>query len=126
MKNIVSFMHHCANCNGIVEVERLRCSACGLVYEGRFAPARLARLDPAQQHLVERIVLAAGNLKEVAGALEISYPTLRKRLDGLILALRELRATDAARTARLLDGVEAGTTTAEEAARLIREMNGGA
>lgn len=71
-------------------------------------------------------MLAAGNLKEVAGALEISYPTLRKRLDALILALRELRATDAARTARLLDGVEAGTTTAEEAARLIGEMNGGA
>ncbi len=126
MKDIVSFMHHCANCNGIVEVERLRCSACGLSYEGRFAPARLARLEPAQQHLVERIVLAAGNLKEVAGALEISYPTLRKRLDALILALRELRAGDEARTARLLDGVDAGTLGAEEAARLIREMNGGA
>ena len=126
MKNIIIFMHHCVNCHGIVEVERLRCSACGLSYEGRFAPARLARLEPAQQHLVERIVLAAGNLKEVAGALEISYPTLRKRLDALILALRALRATDAARTAELLDGVEAGTTTAAEAARLIREMNGGA
>ncbi len=104
----------------------MRCSACGLSYEGRFGLPRLARLDPGQQRLAEQILLAAGNLKEVAGTLEVSYPTLRKRLDALILALGELRAADEDRTAALLDGVEAGTRTAEEAARLIKEMNGGA
>jgi hypothetical protein len=119
-------MHHCANCRSVLEVERLRCSACGLAYEGRFALPRLARLAPGEQALAERVLLAAGNLKEVAGAIEVSYPTLRKRLDALIDRLRALRDEDDSRTRTLLDEVEAGTRSAEEAARLIKEMNGGA
>ena len=119
-------MQHCAICRNALEAERLRCMACGLAYEGRFVPPRLARLGPAEQDLAERVLLAAGNLKEVAGAIEVSYPTLRKRLDALILRLRALRDEDEARTRVLLDEVEAGARSVEEAARLIKEMNGGA
>ncbi len=119
-------MHQCSICQKTLEAERLRCAACGLAYEGRFGLPRLARLEPAEQDLAERLLLAAGNLKEVAGAIEISYPTLRKRLDALISSLHALRDEDEAHTRTLLDEVEAGTRNAEEAARLIKEMNGGA
>ncbi len=119
-------MIHCVNCQGVIEVERVRCPDCGLAYEGRFAHTRLARLGPAHQLLVEQIVLAAGNLKDVAARLDVSYPTLRKRLDTLIASLEQLRSEDEARTRSMLDQVEAGSLTAEEAARLIKEMNGGA
>ena len=117
-------MHHCVNCHNALVAERLHCSACGLSYEGRFGLPRLARLGPAEQNLAERVLLAAGNLKEVARTIEVSYPTLRKRLDALILRLRELREADAVRIRNLLDEVEAGTRSAEEAARLIEEMSG--
>jgi hypothetical protein len=119
-------MHHCLNCHGAVEAERVRCPCCGLTYEGRFGLPRLARLEPDQQHLAEQIVLAAGSLKDVAGVLEISYPTLRKRLDALIQALKGLQARDEEQIRHLLDQVEAGAMASEEAARLIKEMNGGA
>ena len=85
---------------------------------------RLARLEPEQQMLVEQLVLAAGSLKVVAKVIEVSYPTLRKRLDSLIDALRSLRDEDNALTARLLEAVEAGEMPAETAARLIRELDG--
>ena len=119
-------MRHCSICDSNLAVERLRCMTCGLTYEGRFGVPRLARLTPEQQELAEQIVVAAGNLKEVAGRLEVSYPTLRKRIDSLVLALRSLRAQDETETRALLDQVEAGAMTAEEAARLISEINGGA
>lgn len=119
-------MQNCPSCRANVVITGTRCAACGLSYQGRFALPRLARLEAEQQHLVEQIVLAAGNLKDVSAALEISYPTLRKRLDGLIRALRDLHNEDEARTRSLLDAVEAGSLPAEEAARLIREMNGAA
>ena len=119
-------MNYCVTCHSALEAERLRCTTCGLAYEGRFEQPRLARLGPAEQDLAERVLLAAGNLKEVAGAIEVSYPTLRKRLDALILRLHALRDADEARTRALLDEVEAGTRSVEEAARLIKEMNGGA
>ncbi len=87
---------------------------------------RLARLSPDQQRLAEALLDHGGNLKETAASLEVSYPTLRKRLDALVAALEMLRARDEARTRALLEAVEAGELAAEEAARLITEMNGGA
>ena len=117
-------MRECVNCHEPLQAARLTCNACGLSFEGTFYMPRLARLEPAQQQLAEQIVLAAGNLKDVAGAIEVSYPTLRKRLDTLIVALRTLREEDDAQIAQLLDAVEAGDMTAESAARLIRELHG--
>jgi hypothetical protein len=120
------FMHHCGNCGHEIEVERVACPACRLVYEGSFHMPRLARLEADHQQLAEQILLAAGNLKEVAGVLEVSYPTLRKRIDGLIEALEALRGHDDALGERYLAAVERGAMAPEEAARRIKELNGGA
>ena len=117
-------MRECVYCHSPLQAARLSCSACGLSFEGTFYMSRLARLEPAQQQLVEQMVLAAGNLKDVASAIEVSYPTLRKRLDTLIVALRTLREEDDAQIAQLLDAVEAGNMTTESAARLIKELHG--
>lgn len=119
-------MHHCGNCGNELGIERMACPACRLVYEGGFHLPRLARLAADQQHLAEQVLLAAGNLKEVAGVLEVSYPTLRKRIDVLIRALEALRGQDETLGHRYLEAVEAGTMAPEEAARRIKELNGGA
>jgi hypothetical protein len=103
----------------------MRCPACRLAYEGAFHLPRLARLEAGHQSLAEQILLAAGNLKEVAGALEISYPTLRKRVDALIEAMQGLRRGDEALTRSYLDAVQAGDMPPEEASRRIKELNGG-
>jgi len=129
IKNIdimIAEMHKCPTCQHGVEIERVHCSACGLRFEGRFALPRLARLAPGHQHMAEMLVLCAGNLKEMASALELSYPTVRKRLDALVDAIQALRAEDDRRTQALLDDVEAGTLRPEAAARLIKEMSGDA
>jgi hypothetical protein len=118
-------MTQCAICQGELEIERVRCEACGLALEGRFGQPRLGRLSPEDQRLIEAIVLAACNLKDVALLMEVSYPTLRKRLDRAIEELKALRDRDAAAARDLLDRVEAGSLTPEEAARRIRENNGG-
>jgi hypothetical protein len=109
-----------------LEVGRVTCPACRLVYEGSFHLPRLARLEAGHQHLAEQILLAAGNLKEVASVLEVSYPTLRKRIDGLIQALEALRGQDDTLGRRYVEAVEAGSMAPEEAARRITELNGGA
>ncbi len=87
--------------------------------------SRLARLGPEEQALIERIVLAAGNLKEVALGVGVSYPTLRKRVDGLIATLGQLRDHDEAEAEAMLGKVEEGALAPEEAARRIAERNGG-
>ena len=117
-------MHECLNCRSSLEAARLSCRSCGLSFEGTFQLPRLARLTANQQQLVEQMVLAAGNLKEVAKLSEVSYPTLRKRIDGLVHALKALREKDEQQTAEILDHVEKGKISAEAAARLIRALHG--
>jgi hypothetical protein len=118
-------MHQCLNCESKLVAAKLHCDTCQVTYEGRFSMPRLARLSPVQQHLAEQLVLAAGNLKQMAAGLDVSYPTLRKRLDELVVALHALRSEDDARASELLEAVESGDMRPETAARLIKEMKGG-
>jgi hypothetical protein len=117
-------MHQCINCHSTLRIEKLHCETCEVRYTGRFGLPRLARLAPAQQRLAEQLVLTAGNLKQMAANLEISYPTLRKRLDELVEALGALKSADDARAAHYLEAVETGAMTPETAARRIKELHG--
>ncbi|HEX6102629.1 MAG TPA: DUF2089 family protein [Alphaproteobacteria bacterium] len=119
-------MHHCAICGHLVTIQKVSCPSCRVSFEGDFRLPRLARLDGAEQQLAEQFLLSGGNLKELAVALGTSYPTLRKRLDALTESLQRLRREDEVEADRMLDGVETGQRRAEEAARLIKEMRGGA
>ncbi|MGI9462907.1 MAG: DUF2089 domain-containing protein [Aestuariivirgaceae bacterium] len=118
-------MSRCSQCDHTLEVTELRCPACAVTLSGTFASPRLARLAGDQQRLIEQVILAGGNLKEVARDSQISYPTFRKRLDAVIEALTKMRHDDDQRAQHLLGDVEAGRIAPEAAARQIREMNGG-
>jgi hypothetical protein len=45
-------------------------------------------LDDEDVAFIKRFVLASGSLKELAAAYQVSYPTLRLRLDRLIQKIR--------------------------------------
>ena len=47
-------------------------------------PAWLAGLSDEDWQFIKRFVLASGSLKELAAQYDISYPTVRLRLDRLI------------------------------------------
>ena len=118
-------MSRCKQCDQTLEVTELRCPACAVTFSGTFATGRLARLTGDQQRLIEQVILAGANLKEVARDSQVSYPTFRKRLDAVIADLAQLRREDEARAEALLDDVERKRLAPEAAARQIREMNGG-
>jgi hypothetical protein len=92
---------------------------------GTFFTGRLGRLSGPQQRLIEQVILAGGNLKEVARDSEVSYPTFRKRLEAVIADLGQLRREDDEKARSLLDDVEQKRVAPEAAARQIKEMNGG-
>jgi hypothetical protein len=55
-------------------------------------PSWFAHLEEEDQQFIKRLVLASGSLKELAELYEVSYPTLRLRLDRLIERIRVLDA----------------------------------
>jgi hypothetical protein len=67
-------------------------------------------------------VLASGSLKEIAEKTGVSYPTVRSRLDKVIEVLRAEIAKTIKVKGSLLDAVGEGKLTAEEAARIIKEI----
>lgn len=114
----------CPICHSHLKTTRLECNGCGVVLEGRFSMPRLARLSREHQILAEAFLVSGGNFKELAEQLGASYPTLRKRMDDLIAALEELRATDRKTAEQILVDIEAGRIKADEGLRQIKEMNG--
>ena len=115
---------NCPSCHGLMHISARSCAVCGIEVKGRFCTSRLARLPPEMLHLAEVFLLNGGNLKQLAPVLSVSYPTLRKRIDALVDTLRALQEADQRQTAIWLQAVEHGEMTAEEAARMIREING--
>ena len=54
----------------------------------RETPLWIKHLDEADLQFVHRMVLASGSLKELAAEYEVSYPTIRQRLDRIIERIR--------------------------------------
>ena len=78
--------------------------------DARDLPTWILRLDDADLNLIRRFVLASGSLKQLAADYEVSYPTIRARVDALIerLQLLEANAADDALEARIRLMVAAG------------------
>ena len=59
-------------------------------------PPWMSNLDDEDMTFIKRFLLASGSMKEVAAQYDVSYPTVRLRLDRLIQKIRigEDRETD--------------------------------
>ena len=58
-------------------------------------PKWLSVLSEEELHFVKRFVLASGSLKDLAKQYQVSYPTLRIRLDRLIAKINIADDSDA-------------------------------
>ena len=74
----------CPACGSAVKVKRLLCENCDTQIEGLYELPPLARLSADDQSFIIEFIKASGSLKEMAGLLRLSYPTVRNRLDEII------------------------------------------
>ena len=75
----------CPSCWSRLAVKRLRCEKCETEVEGLYRLPPLLSLTPEDQEFTLQFVRASGSLKEMATLLKVSYPTVRNRLDEIIL-----------------------------------------
>lgn len=110
-------------------ISELSCEESGVVIRGRFEIPRFARIDAEMTRFLEVFLRCRGVLSCVERELGLSYPTVRSRLDALLESLglqpvRESRATqgkeDLERKREILDQLERGEITAEEAKALLK------
>ena len=103
----------CPVCSGELAVTRLRCGTCGTTIEGEFGVGRFARLTREQSVVLESFLRSRGNLRDMERELQISYPTVRARVEALIRALGFGPRDDAEASAPSAAPAEATVTDAE-------------
>src|SRR6266508_3600963 len=122
----------CPMCEAELVVTHLRCQQCGTGLEGVFHLNKFDRLSRDQLRFVDVFMKNRGVIRDVEKELNISYPTVRNRLDEVIRALgydaagepieeeRSAAAPDPAKRRAILDRLQAGEITAEEAVMHLR------
>lgn len=121
----------CPICGGQITVTRLYCPECDTTLEGRFTGRSFAQLTPEQMDFIETFLRCEGKINRVEKELNLSYPTIRNRLHEVIHALgyepgaeeEAERLSDVERQ-NILEDLEAGKISADDALNLLQERGG--
>jgi len=104
----------CTDCNRPLKVARMACPSCTLVLEGNFEVSPLAKLGVDDQAFVIAFVRHHGSIKKMEGLFNISYPTVKNRLNAIGAALDQDFAAPSPNL-YVLEQLSRGELTVEEA-----------
>lgn len=110
----------CPVCRAGMVVSELSCEACGTSVCGRFALPELCRLPDDLYRFLMVFIKNRGVIREIERELEVSYPTVRSRLDALLSALGFGEHRNKTEPREVIDMLERGEVTPEEAERILR------
>jgi len=74
----------CPACNEQLKVKTLLCESCNTEIQGSYDLPPLGQLSIDDQLFLLDFIKVSGSLKDMAGLLKLSYPTIRNRLDEII------------------------------------------
>ncbi len=113
----------CPVCGDRLMISELRCPSCRAKVVAELPTCEFCNLEPELLTLLKSFLRARGNFKEVEKELGISYPTIRRRLDELLsaLGLESHRQLSKEERLEILERLEKGEITTEEALRLLGE-----
>lgn len=114
---------------GELYVSELTAKESGITIRGKFAIPRYAKLDKDHAKFLETFLRCRGMLSSVEKEMGLSYPTVRARLDALLTALdltpvkveTKEKVSASERQRLVLEQLERGEITAEEAKQRMRE-----
>ncbi|MCX5792867.1 MAG: DUF2089 domain-containing protein [Elusimicrobia bacterium] len=106
----------CPSCNGLLSATELCCSDCKTTIKGSFELPFFALLSAEDEKFLKIFLSARGSIKEVERQLNISYPTVKARLDALIgkLGLGGPQAGAKKNRMAIIGRLERGEITAQE------------
>lgn len=91
MKRLIS---KCPGCQGSLRISTLQCPDCGMELKSDFELSVFDQLDSEQYKFLLAFLKGRGSLKEVQSDLQMSYPTVKKKLDELLIALNINKAVE--------------------------------
>src|SRR5512134_3177396 len=116
----------CPVCRSELMVTRLHCPSCDTSIEGQFTGGPFAHLTAEHLDFIVTFVRCEGKINRMEQELGLSYPTIRNRLHDVIRVLGfepgkdEAVEISAERRSAVIEDLDAGRITADEAMRLLR------
>lgn len=116
----------CPVCSSELTVARLVCSSCDTTIDGRFTGGPFAHLTAEHLDFIVTFVRCEGKINRMELELGLSYPTIRNRLHEVIRTLGfepgkdEVVEVSAEKRNAVLESLEAGKISADEAMRMLR------
>jgi hypothetical protein len=104
----------CPDCKQPLNVTRLACLSCNLTLDGDFEVSPLGKLSPDDQAFVIAFVRHHGSLKKMESIFEISYPTVKNRLNAIAATL-DKNFESPSPNLYVLEQLSRGELTVEEA-----------
>jgi hypothetical protein len=77
----------CPDCKQPMKLSKAVCPFCGIAMDGEFEVSPLGKLSLDDQTFVMAFVRHHGSLKKMEGLFDISYPTVKNRLNAIAAAL---------------------------------------
>jgi hypothetical protein len=142
-------LSNCPVCAGQLHPTELGCNSCGTKIQSEFDSCRFCGLNQEQLQFVTMFLRNRGNITAVGDEMDISYPTVTRRLDAVLSALgltsgglpaaptmqaapvspppppmpspEEQERRDAYRR-RILEMLDQGDITAEEATKQLKDL----
>jgi hypothetical protein len=121
----------CPVCGEALAITRLYCSNCNTTIEGHFhtQESPLANLTPEQVQFLLAFVRCEGRFTRLEDELQLSYPTLRNRLNEVIRALGYEPGKDetpakltAEERRQILEDLEQGKISSQDAQNFLRGL----
>ncbi len=112
----------CPGCGAKLVIKTLECPSCKAKVEGNFEIPMFCDLEDRDLEMLYLFLKARGNLSEVAKILKISYPTARQRFEEFLRKIGIEPAFPKDKITEILEQLERGEITPEEAEKRIRSL----
>lgn len=81
----------CPSCDHKLNVSQMKCPECTTEVNGNYELPVLLKLNREEQDFILNFFLSSGSIKEIAKQSELSYPTMRNKMDDLIEKIKKLK-----------------------------------
>jgi len=112
----------CPICNHDLFVTKLECTNCHTEISGQFQLSKFNYLSKDHLYFIELFIKNKGSIKQLEKELNVSYPTVKKMLDEVIVSLGYTVEEDIDQTDReaVLTKLANGEITKDEAFKLLK------
>ena len=84
---MAKLLSNCPVCTGPLVTTEITCFDCNTKIQSQFDPCNFCSLTVEQLHFVQMFLRNRGNISAVGDELDLSYPTVARRLEAIVAVL---------------------------------------